>query len=494
MRIEKNAKIFLQLKDRYASLTIQVRAAIWFLVCSFFQKGISAITTPIFTRLLSAEEYGQYNVFLSWEGILSVIVTFSLTSGVYMQGLVKYEEEREQFSSSLQGLTLTLVLLWFGIYWIFKDIINSLLSLSTTLVVLMFIIMWETAIFGFWSSYQRVDYKYKKLVLLTLILSVGQTALSLLFVWFSKDKVLGRVAGQTVVYVLLFSGLFLFQMCRGKQFFNWKFWKHALLFNLPLIPHYLSNTVLNSADRIMISRMVGDNEAGIYSLAYSISLLMTIFNTALQQTLEPWRYKKQKSGQQEDMAKVAYSTLVLIAVLNLILIALAPEIVAIFAPAEYYDAIWIIPLVSMSTYFMYMFGWFANFEFYYEKTKYIMIATATGAILNILLNYICIESFGYLAAGYTTLVCYIIYALMHYCFMRLICKKYLDNKKIYDEKILIGISLLFMLCGFVLQFTYMNQIIRYGILLGMMVVLILKRRFIYGIIEQLIGIRTSKKV
>lgn len=485
--------MFCEILEKYNGLSIRIRATIWFFVCSFLHKGIIAITTPIYTRLLSVEEYGQYSVFVSWESILAVFITFSLTSGVYMQGLVKYEEERDQYTSSLQGLTFTLVLIWFVIYWLFRDFVNKLFSLSTLQMIALFIVAWTSSVFGFWSSYQRVDYKYKKLVLLTLLFSVGQPIISILFIMVAQDKVMARIWGQVIVQIVLFLGLFVFQMRRGGKFFVWKFWKHALLFNLPLIPHYLSNTILNSADRIMISKMVGEEEAGIYSLAYSIAMLMTMFNTALQQTLEPWRYKKQRSGQQEDMAQMAYSTLILIAGLNLCLIALAPEIVAIFAPAEYYDAIWIIPTVSMSAYFMYTYGWFANFEFYFEKTRYVMVATATGAMLNIILNYICIEKFGYLAAGYTTLVCYIVYALMHYCFMRIICKKCLDNKKIYDEKMLVGISVFFVLCGFVLQFTYTNRVIRYGVLLGGVVGLLIKRRFIYEIIEQVIGIRTSKE-
>ena len=95
-----------KLLSKYKSLPVQVRASPWFFVCSFLQKGISVITTPIFTRLLSTAEYGQYNVFNSWYGIISIFVALRLSMGVYAQGLVKFEEERNRFSSSLQGLTL----------------------------------------------------------------------------------------------------------------------------------------------------------------------------------------------------------------------------------------------------------------------------------------------------------------------------------------------------------------------------------------------------
>ena len=77
--------------NKYNLLPIQIKASLWFLVCGFLSKGVSFITTPIFTRLLTAEEYGQYSVFNSWYGIIAVFVTFNLYSGVYAQGIVKYE-------------------------------------------------------------------------------------------------------------------------------------------------------------------------------------------------------------------------------------------------------------------------------------------------------------------------------------------------------------------------------------------------------------------
>ena len=80
-------------------------------------------------------------------------------------------------------------------------------------------------------------------------------------------------------------------MIKGKTFFSRRYWSYALKFNVPLLPHYLSLTLLSSSDRIMISNMVGAEEAGIYNLAYSISMIMSMFNTALLQSIEPWIYR-----------------------------------------------------------------------------------------------------------------------------------------------------------------------------------------------------------
>ena len=107
------------LKIKYNSLSINMRASLWFLVSAFFQRGISVITTPIFTRLMTTDEYGEFSIFYSWYGIITIFVTLNLYFGVYVRGLVKYEDEREIFSSSMEGLTLVLTFTWLMIYLIF---------------------------------------------------------------------------------------------------------------------------------------------------------------------------------------------------------------------------------------------------------------------------------------------------------------------------------------------------------------------------------------
>lgn len=101
-----------KLFNKYKTMPVQVKASFWFLICGFLQKGVSVITTPIFTRLLSTAEYGQYSVFNSWLGIITVFVTLQFYSGVFVQGMVKFEDRKMQFASSLQGLTLSLVFMW----------------------------------------------------------------------------------------------------------------------------------------------------------------------------------------------------------------------------------------------------------------------------------------------------------------------------------------------------------------------------------------------
>lgn len=478
--------------SNYTFLPPQLKASFWFLICSFVQKGISVITTPIFTRLLTPAEYGMFSVFTSWLSIVTVIVTLNLFGGVYIQGLVKFEDRRRQYSSAMQGLCLTLVCIWAVVYFLFRDFWNGLFSLTTVQMTAMLVMVWTSSAFSFWATEQRVDYKYIKLVAITLLLAVAKPALGIFFVIHAEDKVTARILGLAVVELAVYTWLFFAQMLRGRQFCSWKVWKYAVLFNLPLVPHYLSGSILNTADRIMIERMTGASEAGIYSLAYSVSLIMTLFNTSMLQTIEPWLYKKIKARDIGNISRVAYPAFIIIAGVNVALMACAPEVVAIFAPAEYYDAIWIIPPVAMSSYFMFAYTFFAVFEFYYEKTHLIAIATMSGAVLKLILNYIFIDIFGYYAAGYTTLLCFMAYAGMHYIFMKKICRDYLDGAQAYSTKTLFIITSLFMVFGFAILFTYKTPVLRYSYIAGLALAVLVKRGYIIDIVKSLINMKKNK--
>ncbi|SEQ24330.1 Membrane protein involved in the export of O-antigen and teichoic acid [Lachnospiraceae bacterium RM5] len=476
---------------RYKKLPVQAKASIWFLVCSFMQKGVTTITTPIFTRLMTTSEYGNYSVFNSWMGIISIFVTLQIYSGLFEQGLVKFESDRKVFCSSLQGLNLVLCVFCTVVYIPFHRFWNSIFTLTTVQMLAMLALIWTSAVFRFWSAEQRVRYKYKNLVLVTLFVSTINPVISVFLVIHAQDKVTARILGLLIAELIGYTGLFFSQMKRGRVFYSRHYWKYAILFALPLVPHYLAQIVLASSDRIMIQRMVGESEAGIYSLAYTISSVMTLFNTALSQTISPWIYSKIKNNKLNDISGMSYLTMGIIGILNILLILFAPEIVRMFAPPSYYEAIWVVPPVALSIFFIFMYDFFAKFEFYYEKKFFIMIASVIGAVLNIVLNYVFISLFGYVAAGYTTLICYIAYVVGHYLFMRKVVRDNCGNIKIYDPKILLLMSSLIIVCGLVFSFTYLNDSVRYVLIFIIFIICIIFRKRILKEIKKVILLRKS---
>ena len=238
---------------KYKNLSKPVKASLWFIICGFSQKGISLITTPIFTRLLSTSEYGNYSIYNSWYAIISIFATLNLSYGVFMQGLVKFDNDKDIFTSSLQGLTTTAILISGTIYVLFYEFWNKIFNISIILMIAMFIDMFAITAFSFWASRQRVDFKYRNLVAISILNAVATPVIGIFVVIHSVNKVEARILSSIVIDIISFGYLYYKQAKKGKQFYSKRYWRYALAFNIPLIPHYLSTIILGQSDRLLIN-------------------------------------------------------------------------------------------------------------------------------------------------------------------------------------------------------------------------------------------------
>lgn len=472
--------------QRYEKLSAPARASLWFLICGFLQKGIGFLTTPIFTRVMSGAQYGAYNVYTSWLSIVQIIVSLNLAAGVYTRGLVKNEEDQDRFSSSMLGLSTTCMAVCWLAYGLLHKQLNSLTGLSTALMAAMFLEIWGTAAYQFWSNRERVAFRYRKLVALTLAYTLLRPILGVVFVVLSPEaqQRSARVAATVLVNFLLFGGLYIAIARKGKCFFHREYWLYGLRFNLPLLPHYLSQIILNQSDRLMIEGFCGPDETGWYSVAYTLAMVLQILSTSVSSTMNPWIYKTLKKGEPSRIGKISYGILLLIAAANLLVVAAAPELLAILAPEQFGAALWVIPPVTASVYFMFLYNLFATFEYYYEKTRYVMVASVCGAVLNVALNAIFLPRYGFVAAGYTTLVCYIIYAFAHYLFMQLVCKKQLPGVQVYSGWLIVAIGCGLVVCSGGMMLLYGLPLVRYGIILGVLAAAFCFRKPIIKLLKQ----------
>lgn len=95
-------KLYNRLLNIYKNMSLVKKSAFWFVICGFTQKSISLMTTPIFSRLLSTSQYGEFSLFVSWRNIILVFASLNLASGVYLRGLTKFDNDKENFTKSLQ--------------------------------------------------------------------------------------------------------------------------------------------------------------------------------------------------------------------------------------------------------------------------------------------------------------------------------------------------------------------------------------------------------
>jgi len=118
-----------KLISTYNDMSVVAKATIWFMVCSVIQKGLSFITTPIFTRLMTQEQFGVYSVYVSWTQILTIFASFRLDYSVFNKGMSKYPEDRDGYASSMLGLTSLITGGMCVLYLVFQKQVNSFTEL-----------------------------------------------------------------------------------------------------------------------------------------------------------------------------------------------------------------------------------------------------------------------------------------------------------------------------------------------------------------------------
>ena len=471
--------------EKYKNVNEEVKAASIYTICSIIQKSLLFITTPLFTRLLTTEQYGQVTIYNSWSNFLTLFLTLYLAYGSFSTAMAKFEDQRGKYVASINGLCTVLTIGFLALYLPLQNVFNRVFELPTMIVLVMVASILFSNATQIWFEKERFENGHKRVAMTTLLTTIFSPIISLIFVLLVEEKGYARIVGGATVKILIGLVCYFYFFLKEKTFFDKKFWKYALGFNIPLIPYYLSQSIFNQSDKIMISHMQGVDKAAIYGVAYSLGLIMTFVLNSINNAYTPWFYKRIKEGDLYKNQKVSVGIALIMASLLLGVIVAAPEIIYIMASEKYMDAIWVVPPVAMSMLLLFYTQLFVNVEFYYEEKKNLVFGTIFSAIINIVLNYLLIPIFGFVAAAYTTLISYFLFVLLHYKMYKKILLKYELKDELFDYKTLIIIAGVFMGSGFLMMFLYRTFLIRYAIIGIAFVIILVRRADIVGFVKKL---------
>lgn len=468
--------------EKYKKMSVVSKATIWFMVCSLIQKGISFLTTPIFTRMLTKEQYGIYSVYLSWLQIFTIIATFRLDYSVFNKGMSKYSNDRDGYTSSMLGVTTLITTVMLCVYLLFQDQINALTELSTLITLGIFMELYTIPAISFWSLRQRYDFRYVSVVVCTLASAILNALIGVLAVYFAEDKGVARIFSCVLVNVAIGIIIYIQVMRKGKKFFDLKYIKFAILFNIPLILHYFSTYIIEQSDRIMIMKLVNVEAAALYSVAYTVGGIIKIFTAALTNTLIPLQYRLLERLDCRALRRQISSIMAGIVVLITGVAAIGPEVVLILGGEKYLPAVYVMPPVAASVFFSFLYTLLANIEFYFNKNKFAMKISFVGAVVNIVLNLLLIPVCGYVAAAYTTLISYIIYAVGHALYVRRIVQEK-GLEEVLDMKLLACLGVGSIALSVFISFFYQMTWVRYGIIAVLIVFVFVNRKEVYQIVK-----------
>lgn len=386
------------------------------MISTFILQGIAFVSTPIFTRILGARQFGIYALFNSWVLIVTCIMGCSLCSSIGT-GLYTYKKNYLMFRNSLLLSSTLICLVQFLLCYIFRKSIAKLLGFSTHIVVLIAICAFAHYIVNF----AQLCFIYEKRAWSNFVLSISvaflSVILSLVFIsrMNSTNKYLGRIYGVTMVYTISAVISFLFLYLPKPAKINKDYLKYGLLVGFPIVFHSLSQQVLGQSDRVMMQFFgIGTDEIGIYSLFYTLSAVLATVLNALNNSWCPFYYDDVSEEKWNLLDKKCKNYIELFSVLGVGFLLLSREVSYLMADESYWSGMNIIPILTFAVYFTFMYQFPVNFEFFHKKTKIIAIGTVGAGILNIILNAIMIPKWGMYGAAIATAISYLALFFAHY--------------------------------------------------------------------------------
>lgn len=443
---------------------IVVKAGIWYAISNILVKATAFLTTPLFTRLLTQEQYGEYSNIASWVTIFTVLTGFDAYTTV-IRSKHDFDSDIDTYVSSVYFMNITVTVVIFGIIHVFWDLVNPIFSIEKKYFPIIFLYLLVLPAYNLFMTKQRAYYKYKLFAIFTIITTFLSAIVSVILVLKLDNKLDGRVIGQYAPPFIFYILIALFILVKGHNV-KIEYIKYAAIISLPLVPHLLSLNILSSSARIMLKQICSAEMAALYSVDYNCVQIITILFDSVNKAWAPWLMDALHAEEYKQTRKISNIYFGIMMFLCFGVLLIGPEIILILGGESYIKAIWALPPLLVACVFQVAYTMYVNVEFYMKKTISVAIATGIAAVVNIVLNIIFIPQFGFVAASFNTLFSYIVLYLAHYIYLHKIKMAFVFRIK------LINLGLVVMVCVIGLTYlTYLFNVIRWILFLIYMIII-----------------------
>lgn len=457
---------------------LATKAGVWYIIGNLLLKGAVFFSLPIFTRILSPSDFGIYNAYMAYEGIVAAIVGLGIYGSI-KNAKFDFKDNFEKYISSSLFLStcvfVTITILINVLYPVIADILGFSRFVTNCLLFQAF----GTSFIQFYGAKLNIEFKYKSYLIISIFNSIGSVLLSVVLIIFvfPHERYVGRVLGSTIppVLVLLFVGGFIIK--KGKCLYNRNYWNYVKLVSLPLVPHVVSQSILSQFDRVMIRDMIGSSEAGIYSYMYTICTITYVICISLDNAWTPWLFYKMKDHKETEIKEASSKYIDLFTFITIGFVCIMPEVAKILASREYWPGLDLLMPLSLANYSIFLYFMPVSLEYYNKKTSLISLGTIAAALTNLALNYVAIQMFGYKAAAYTTAISYFLLFLFHSKIaMRFGYSQIFNLRHVFNRLILVVFSI--VIFGAIYRFTYLSLLLRYFVVV-LLIVFVYKNREFY---------------
>lgn len=376
-------------------------------ISSFGTKLLSFFLVPLYTYVLSTEEYGIYDVLNTTVLVLIPVLTLNITDAVLRFPLDKTSDKKAIFSIGIKyfivGLIPVCLVVITNQFFTFIPVLKTY-SLSFVLLYA------STAINGIMTAYARGIDRVLDLSISGIVCSAVIIVLNIVLLLVVKCGLTGyfiaNIAGIAIQAIYLFISTKAWKKLRLSEIDT--FLEHDMLaYSKPLMANTLAWWVNNFSARYVVIWFCGLAENGIFSVAYKIPSILNIFQTIFSQA---WTLSATQDFDPKDrhgfFAKTyGYYNFGMTTICSLLIVG--DRFMASFLYAKNFYVAWAtVPFLLISIVFGALSGYVGGVFSAVKDSKKIALSTVIGAVVNILLDFVLVYEFKSVGAAIANMVSY----------------------------------------------------------------------------------------
>ena len=391
------------------------------IVSNLVIKGINFLLLPLYTKYLTPAELGVSDTITGVTSIIFPLLVMGLDSAF---SAFYFDEKSQEYKDKVFNtiwLTIVIASVVPMIVSVFSEYISLLLFGSEQYTILVGVALVSVTM-NLWylplALLMRMENRMMVFALVNIAASLTMILLNIIFVsifeWGAYSLIVSTAITQGVQFILyLIFGKIKFKISS----YDKKLIKKILKYSLPLVPAVLATWILNMSDRYIINYFHGEWEVGLYGIAARFGTIISLFANGVYMSYTTFAYDKKG----ESDAKQQYSRILSAFIFVLLLICMtvsvySKEIVGIMTEDSYRESYRMMAPILWSQ-LLYGVNTLVGYAIGFEKKSYLnLIATSTGAIINVILNVMFIPKYGALAAAYTTSFSFALMTALTYVF------------------------------------------------------------------------------
>jgi len=385
-----------------------IKDSIVYAIPTFLSRGLSLLLLPLFTRVLSPEDYGSLDLFTVFANIVSLTVALEISQGVArFYGSDKSPEGKILYSSTAFWFTVICYTAFLVIAFFYSNDLSTLImgrSEETGAFRIGIVYIWLSGLLYLVQNQFRWELRSINYAIVSILVALSTAGFSLWLAFVKGGGLNGLLWGMSagalvgVIYgVVELRNSFRFRFCFQRL-------REMLVFSIPLVPSGIALLVGAYIDRIMINRFLSIEEVGLYGIGFRLASATSLIMAGFQGALTPLIYTFYQEGNTPNQLARIFRFFTAASLAGYALIAIfANDLIQIFATSKYAAAsgvvIFLVPATLLAQAYIFAPGIAIK-----KRTHLLVWINLSVAVINTVLNLLLIPLMGIEGAAMATFI------------------------------------------------------------------------------------------